>query len=111
MILLQEIPWLSQGDILLHVRLQHYEPNTYLFLQKKLHFMRNLRSKVIAGATKTKSSPAECEQSVKRAFHSFENKHHMSSVACTVMIILVEAACQKMHFDDFCIPAPQSCRT
>jgi hypothetical protein len=33
----------------------------YIFLQKKLHFVRNWRSKVISGDTETKTTLSECE--------------------------------------------------
>lgn len=49
-----------------------------IFVKKKI--MRNWRSKVTAGVTETKMNLADCELSVKRAFHWFQNMFHFSSV-------------------------------
>jgi hypothetical protein len=43
-------------------------------------------SKVTAGAIETKINLADCELSVKRAFHWLENKFRISSAACTVVM-------------------------
>jgi hypothetical protein len=45
MILLQELPWLSQDDIFLCVRL-YYEP---FFPQKQKHFVRNVKGYIRFG--------------------------------------------------------------
>ena len=80
MVLLQEISWLSQDDILLHVQLQCNEPSILIHYFCEKNIMRNWRSKVTAGVTETKINLADCELSVKRAIHWFGNMFHFSAL-------------------------------
>lgn len=73
MILLQEIQWPSHDDSLLYVRLQHYEP--IFVLQKKLHFVRNWRSKVTSGDNETKTTLPECELHICQKSISLASTH------------------------------------
>jgi hypothetical protein len=64
MILLEEIPRLSQGDVFLCVRLQRYEPNVISMQKKGLHFfLRHWRAKVMQVTLKLKLLY------LKRTFH------------------------------------------
>jgi hypothetical protein len=92
-------------------RVQHYEPNIF-FCRKKLHFVRNWRSKVTSGDTETKTTLSKCELYVSEKSISLVFKQALyelcSLYGTKVMIIFSGGGMTKTAiFYDFCTPALQ----